>query len=84
MNTIVIIAMAALFAALGFCIGCIACLSKINQLEYEKKTLNEWLETSQKANKQLCLQCDELLADLESVVNGGHIIPYDKEETKID
>jgi hypothetical protein len=76
--------MNALFAALGFCIGCIACLSKINQLEYEKKMLNEWLEASQKANKELCNQCDELLADLESVVNGGHIMPYGEKESKVD
>ena len=74
MNMVITILVIALFFVLGCLIGCFVCISRINQLEHEKTCLAEWLEASRKANATLVKECNELLADLNSVVNGGNII----------
>jgi hypothetical protein len=84
MNVFVTAIIVVVFAVLGFLLGCLACITKINQLEYEKKTLTEWLETSRKTNESLVKECNGLLADLESVVNGNGIIHDEEIETETD
>jgi hypothetical protein len=84
MNVFVTAVIVVVFAVLGFLLGCLACITKINQLEYEKKTLTEWLEASQKTNAKLVKECNGLLADLESVVNGNGIIHDEEIETETD
>ena len=74
MNMVITILVIALFFVLGCLIGCFVCISRINQLEHEKTCLAEWLEASRKTNAELVKECNGLLADLESVVNGGNII----------
>lgn len=74
MNVFVTTVIVAVFSVLGFLLGCLACISKINQLEYDKKILTEWLEASRKANTELVKENDELRLDIEAVVNGQHII----------
>lgn len=81
MNVLVTTIIVAAFSVLGFLLGCLACISKINQLEYDKKTLTEWLEASRKTNASLVKECNELFADLEAVVNGKSIINTE-DETK--
>lgn len=82
MNVLVTVIIVAVFSVLGFLLGCLACISKINQLEYDKKTLTEWLEASRKTNASLVKECNGLLADLESVVNGNGIIHDEEIETE--
>lgn len=74
MNVLVTAILCAVFAFLGFCIGCFTLLSKIEQLQNENKTLKEWLEASQKTNEMLRKENNELRNDIEAVVNGGHIM----------
>ncbi len=74
MNVAITLVLICVFAVLGFCVGCFACLSKINQLEYEKKTLKEWLAASRETNTQLIKENDELRNDLEAVINGRGLI----------
>jgi hypothetical protein len=82
MNVFVTTVIVVVFAVLGFFLGCLACVTKINQLEYEKKTLTEWLEASKKTNAKLVKECNGLLADLESVINGNGIIHDEEIETE--
>lgn len=94
MNVVVTVALIAVFAVLGFCIGCFACLQKINDLEFEKSTLTEWLEASRTTNTALIKENEELRADIEAVINGQHIFAstlsadeiyeHTKKETKKD
>lgn len=84
MNVFVTAIIVVVFAVLGFFLGCLACITKINQLEYEKKTLTEWLEASRKTNASLVKECNGLLADLESVVNGNGLIHDEEIETETD
>lgn len=74
MNVVIIVIMLALTASLGFVAGHLMCLSKIENLKLENGILNEWLSTSRKTCERLAEECDELSKDLESVVNGGHIV----------
>lgn len=74
MNVLVTVILCAVSAALGFCVGCFALLSRVEHLQHANETLKEWLEASQKTNEVLRKENNELLADLESVVNGGHIM----------
>lgn len=74
MNVLVTAIMCVVSAILGFCIGCFTLITKIEQLQNENKILKEWLEASQKTNEVLRKENNELLVDLESVVNGGHIM----------
>jgi hypothetical protein len=78
MNVVIIVIMFALTASLGFIAGWFASSSKteskIENLRLENGILNEWLTASRKTCEILVKECDELSRDLESVVNGGHII----------
>jgi hypothetical protein len=94
MNILIVAVLIAVFSFFGFCIGCMACTKKINDLEFEKAALTEWLEAARTANTTLIRENDELRADIEAVVNGEHIIAptlsadqiyeYTKEKTKVD
>lgn len=74
MNVFITVALVVVFAVFVFFVGCFACISKIEQLEAEKKTLTEWLKASQDANKILIKDLNKTRSDLEAVVNGGHIL----------
>ena len=73
MNIFVAIILFVVMFLLGFMAATCTCLTKITRLEQENKTLAEWLSASRKVNEQLVDQCNEIMTDLESVVNGGHI-----------
>lgn len=79
MNVIIAIVLIVVFAVLGFFAGCFACLSKIEQLEAEKKALKEWLKASQNANKTLIKDLNETRFDLEAVVNGKSMLDRENE-----
>ena len=83
MNVAITVILCVVFAILGFCMGCFACMFKVNQLETEKKTLMEWLKVSRKTNEKLLKECDSLMLDLEAAVNGKSIINTE-DETKTD
>jgi hypothetical protein len=74
MNVVITIVLVVVFAVLGFFVGCFACLKEIEQLTYEKKTLNEWLEAARVCNNKLAKENTQLLTDIELISNGKSII----------
>ena len=74
MNVAITVILIVIFAFFGFALGCFACMQKLNHLEHEKTVLTEWLEASRTTNTALIKENEELRADIEAVVNGGHII----------
>lgn len=74
MNVVITIVLIVVFAVLGFFVGCSVCLKEIEQLTYEKKTLNEWLEAARVCNNELTKENTQLLTDIELISNGKSII----------
>ena len=79
MNAFITVTLIVVVAVLGFFAGCFACLSKIEQLEVEKKALKEWLKASQDANRTLIKELNETRFDLEAVVNGKSMLDRENE-----
>lgn len=82
MNYFVTLGVLILLFLFGFLVGCFVCVSEINRLKNENTTLTEWLETARAVNKTLIKENTELLADLESAINGRSLFAENKEETK--
>lgn len=74
MNVFITVVLVAVFATLGFFLGCFACIKEIEQLKYEKSTLEDWLEAAQTCNKELIKENTQLLTDIELISNGKSII----------
>ena len=74
MNVIFTIVLILIIGFPCFCLGAFANLKKIQKLEYEKETLEEWLEAVKTCNRELIKENTQLLTDIELISNGKSII----------